>query len=158
MSLKKYLLNVVILAIFSTVSMAEDIDLFTGVTPPNSTDISNILIVLDNTANWNTAFVNEINALATVLTGLKVDKFRVGLIMFTETGSGNSNPDGGYVRAAIRLMDSTNKSLYQNLVNSLDKVGDKSNGGKLGLTMAEAYYYFYGASAYAGHNKAKRDY
>lgn len=157
-SFKKYLLSAVILAIVSTVSVAEDIDLFTGVTPPNSTDIPNILIVLDNTANWNAAFANEVNALATVLSGLKVDKFRVGLMMFTETGSGNSNPDGGYVRAAIRLMDSTNKSLYQSLVNSLDKVGDKSNGGKLGVTMAEAYYYFSGASAYAGHNKAKRDY
>jgi len=156
--LKKNLLVVIILAFASTISVAEDIDLFAGVAPPSSTDIPNILIVLDNTANWNTAFINEINALSTVLSGLTVNKFRVGLMMFSETGSGNSNPDGGYVRAAIRLIDATNKPIYTNLVNSLDKLGDKSNGGKLGITMAEAYYYFSGASAYAGHNKKKRDY
>lgn len=156
--LRRNLLVVAFLTIISTVSIAEDIDLFTGVTPSGSADIPNVLIVLDNTANWNTAFTNEIHALSTVLSGLAVNKFRVGLMMFSETGSGNSNPDGGYLRAAVRLMNSTNKPIYQSLVNSLHILNDKSNNGKLGLTLAEAYYYFAGANAYAGHNKAKRDY
>lgn len=156
--LRNYLLIAIILAIVSTVSIAEDIDLFVGVAPPNYNDIPNVLIILDNTANWNTAFKNEKDALSSVLKGLTVDQFRVGLMMFTETGSGNSNPDGGYVRAALRLMNATNKSIYEHLVNSLDILADKSNNGKLGLTMAEAYYYFTGQNAHAGHNKVKRDY
>lgn len=157
-SLKSCLLVAVVLMVFSRTSAADDIDLFTGVAPVSAADIPNVLIVLDNTANWNNAFVNEIAALSSVLNGLDVGKFRVGLMMFSETGSGNGNPDGGYVRAAVRLMDAGTKPLYQNLVNSLNVLGDKSNNGKLGLTMAEAYYYFAGQNAYAGHNKNKRDF
>lgn len=142
----------------STTSFAEDIDLFTGAAPSGSADVPNVLIILDNTANWNAAFSNEINALSTVLGGLAVNKFRVGLMMFSETGPDNGDPDGGYVRAAIRLMDSSSKPKYQGLVSSLHVLNDKSNNGKLGLTLAEAYYYFSGMNAYAGQNKAKRDY
>ncbi|MDE2388957.1 MAG: pilus assembly protein PilY, partial [Betaproteobacteria bacterium] len=155
---RRNLIVVTFLSIISAASIAEDIDLFTGVAPSSSSDVPNVLIILDNTANWNTAFTNEIHALSTVLSGLAVNKFRVGLMMFSETGSDNKNPDGAYVRAAIRLMNSTNKPIYQNLVNSLHVLNDKSNGGKLGLTMAEAYYYFSGMNAYAGYNKAKRDF
>lgn len=157
-TLRTNMLVIIFLMIAGTAAIAEDIDLFAGSAPVSSEDVPNVLIILDNTANWNTAFANEINALSTVLGGLVVDKFRVGLMMFTETGSGNSNPDGAYVRAAIRLMDATNKPKYQALVNSLHVLNDKSNGGKLGLTMAEAYYYFAGMNAYAGHNKLKRDF
>lgn len=142
----------------SAIALAEDIDLFVGVVPPTAVDAPNVLIIMDNTANWSTVLINEKAALASVLSGLAQDRFKVGLMMFSETGAGNSNPDGAYVRAALRLMNATNKSLYQNLINSLHVTNDKSNGGKLGLTMAEAYYYFSGANAYAGHNKAKRDY
>lgn len=155
--LKKYLLAVLLIVI-STASSAEDIDLFAGVAPPDDDNIPNVLIVLDNTANWNTAFINEIAALSATLNGLPEGKFRVGLMMFSESGGGNGNPDGGYMRAAIRKMDATKKPLYVNLVNSLHVLNDKSNGGKLGLTMAEAYYYFTGGAAYAGHNKIKRDF
>lgn len=156
--LKKHLLITIILATASTISAAEDIDIFAGVTSSDPKDVPNVLIILDNTANWNNAFVNEINALAAVLADMPTGEIRVGLMMFSETGSGNGNPAGGYVRAAVRLMDASNKLIYQNLVNSLHKLNDKSDGGKLGLTMAEAYYYFAGKSAYAGHNKIERDY
>lgn len=151
-------LLIVILFSWNTISMAEDIDLFTGVAPIAAGDEPNVLIVLDNTANWNLAFVNEVSALVSVLNGLEDSKFRVGLMMFSETGGGNGNPAGGYVRSAIRLMDASNKATYQNLFSGLDKNGDKSNGGKLGVTMAEAYYYFADEDAFAGHNKEKRDY
>ena len=76
-----------------------------------STGLPNVLILLDNTANWNTPFTNEIAALASTVNGLGFNtdgtaKFRLGLMLFTETGSGNSNVDGGYVRAAIRDLTS----------------------------------------------------
>lgn len=139
----------------------EDIDLFVGAAP-NAADVPNVLIILDNTANWNTAFVNEKAALVSLFNGLPVDKFRVGLMMFTETGgggvAGNSGNDGAYVRAAIRLMNSTNKPLYANLINSLDQTGDKSNGGKIGKSMEEAYLYLAARTPHAGNDKGKTDY
>lgn len=153
----KRTLMAVIFAGISSASLAEDIDLFTGVAPSGDGEKPNVLIVLDNTANWTAAFTNEMAALAAVVNGLGEDKFNVGLMMFTETGTGNSTPDGAYVRAALRRMTSVNKPLYANLVNSLHVTGDRSNGGKLGKTMAEAYYYFSAANAYAGGNKIKRD-
>jgi type IV pilus assembly protein PilY1 len=146
-----------LMCLWATSAKAEDIDLFVSATTA-SNDLPNVLIVLDNTANWNTAFTNEIAALSSVINGLTVDKFRVGIMMFTETGSGNSGDDGGYVRAAIRTMNASNKTKLQNLVNSFDKVGDKSNGGKAGKTMVDVYRYFAGAAPLAGNNKAKTDY
>lgn len=136
---------------------AEDIDLFVGASP-STTDVPNVLIVLDNTANWNTAFVNEKAALVSLFNGLPVDKFRVGLMMFSETGGSDKGDDGAYVRAAIRLMNSTNRPLYANLINSLDQTGDKSNGGKIAKSMEEAFLYFSGGTPHAGNQKAKTDY
>jgi type IV pilus assembly protein PilY1 len=68
---------------------AEDVDLFAAPTPAE-TQIPNVLIIVDNTANWNTAFSNEMAALKSVIDALPVDKFRVGFMMFTETGGGDS--------------------------------------------------------------------
>ena len=136
---------------------AEDIDLFVG-TPPNAADVPNVLIILDNTANWTSAFTNEMAALASVVNGLPADKFRLGLMMFSETGAGNSGNDGAYVRAAIRTMSATNKVAYQNLVNSLHVGNDKSNGGKIAKSMEEAYLYFSAGVPHAGNNKDKADY
>ena len=139
---------------------AEDIDLFVkGAVPAYQRP--NVLIILDNTANWNTAFANEKSALVSTLSGLPVDRFNVGLMLFTESGGGNGNPDGAYMRAAVRTMDATNRPVYVNLVNSISNsnpLNDKGNNAAYGSAMAEAYRYFAGAEAYAGHNKVKRDY
>ena len=56
-------------------------------------------------------------------------------------GSGNLVIDGEAVTAA-----------------GFDENDDKSNSGKAGLAMAEAYRYFDGGEAYSGNNKAKTDY
>ncbi|HMS04828.1 MAG TPA: PilC/PilY family type IV pilus protein [Burkholderiaceae bacterium] len=136
---------------------AEDIDLF--VQPPMaSADLPNVLIILDNTANWNTPFTAEKAALVDLFSGLDANKFRVGVMMFTESGGGNSNEDGGYVRAAVRQMTTANKALYGAMINGLDVGDDKSNGGKLGKTMYEAYQYFVGGAPNSGNNKNKTDY
>ncbi|MBC9251466.1 pilus assembly protein PilY [Pseudomonas alcaligenes] len=136
---------------------AEDIDLFIG-TPPSATEAPNVLIILDNTANWSTPFTNEMAALSSVVNALPADKFRIGLMLFTETGGGNSGNDGAYVRAAIRPFTAANKVLFQNLVGSLNKNGDKSNGGKISKAMEEAYLYFSAGTPHAGNNKAKTDF
>lgn len=141
----------------AALTQAEDIDLFVAA-PPNATDLPNVLIILDNTANWNTPFSNEMAALSSVVSALPADKFRLGLMLFSETGAGNSGNDGAYVRAAIRPLSALNKPLYQGLVDSLDITDDKSNGGKISKAMEEAYLYYSAGLAHAGNNKVKTDY
>ena len=136
---------------------AEDIDLFVGA-PPTASDVPNVLIILDNTANWNNAFTNEMASLVSIFNNLPANKFRVGLMLFSETGGGNSGNDGGYVRAAVRMLDPATKTKYAALINGLSKLGDKSNGGKAGKAMEEAYLYLTGGVPYAGNNKVKADY
>jgi type IV pilus assembly protein PilY1 len=173
-----------VLALFGAGSaLAEDIDIYsqnTSVQP----GVPNVLIVLDNTANWSqsfagsTKFAAEMTALAAVVNSLKT-QFRLGVMFSTETGSPNAGPDGGYVRFAIQDMtdssgnatDARNCLLKMvgagtscNSTNPAYSVfqigsnpGDKSNGGKAGITMGEVYDYFAGTNAYAGHNKVKAD-
>ncbi|MFS2124356.1 pilus assembly protein [Pseudomonas sp. Pseusp97] len=136
---------------------AEDIDLFVG-TPTSATDAPNVLIILDNTANWTTPFSNEMTALASVVNGLQVNKFRVGLMMFSETGGSDKGNDGAYVRAAMRLLDSSSKPKYQALVSSLGVGSDKSNGGKISKAMEEAWLYYSAGTPYSGNQKAKTDF
>lgn len=161
-------------------ALAEDIDIYsqnTSITP----GAPNVLIVLDNTANWSqsfagsTKFAAEMTALAQVVTALKT-QFNLGIMMFTETGSPNSTTDGGYVRFAIQGMTQTDgtatdaRDCLLKMVGSgstcvstnanyslLDINNDKSNGGKAGVTMGEVYDYFAGENAYAGNNKIKAD-
>jgi type IV pilus assembly protein PilY1 len=142
---------------FTLAAPAEDIDLFVGATS-GITEVPNVLIVVDNTANWNSAFTNETAALAATVSALPADKFRVGIMFANETGSPNNNTKGGYVRAAVRLMDSGNKTKYQNLINSFTKLGDKGNGGIASLVMAEAYRYLSAGVPYGGNGKVKTDY
>ncbi|SFQ74522.1 type IV pilus assembly protein PilY1 [Variovorax sp. OK605] len=138
-------------------SHAEDIDLFVGYNQAAS-QAPNVLFVLDNTANWNQPFAAELTALAKAFESLPSNKFKVGLMMFSESGGGNSNSDGGYVRAAVRTLDDGTKVKYGALIRSLNKLDDKSNGGKAGKTMAEVYRYLASAAPIAGNNKLKADY
>lgn len=136
---------------------AEDIDLFMG-NNTASTDAPNVLIILDNTANWNNAFTNEMAALASLFNGLPESKFKVGIMMFTETGGSDKGNDGAYVRAAVRLLDASTKPKYAAMINGFDKGNDKSNGGKGAKAMWEAYQYLKGLEPHAGNQKAKTDY
>jgi type IV pilus assembly protein PilY1 len=134
-------------------AQAEDIDLFVDDTS-SPTDRPNILFILDNTGNWNTAFNNERDALASVISNLPVDSFNVGLMMFGE-------PQVGYVRAAIRPMTAANKAIYANLVSSFGQVADRESARTLGRTISEAHRYLTGQvstdpAVLLG--KAKRDY
>jgi len=135
-------------------SRAEDIDLF--LTPPSTAVRPNVLIIVDNTANWSTSFTSEMAALASVVGGL-TDKVNVGIMMFTESGGGNGNPAGAYVRSAVRQMTAANKTNLVTLVNSFDKTADKGNASRYSLSTLEAFQYYKGLDAYAGANKVKKD-
>ena len=152
-TIRYFMLLSLLLLGFKTAN-AEDIDIF--LTPPSTAVRPNVLIIVDNTANWSSSFTSEMQALASVVGGL-TDKVNVGIMMFSETGGGNGSPDGGYVRSAIRQMTTANKNTLVNLVNSFHVNNDKSNGSKFSLSTLEAYQYFKGLEAYAGFNKAKKD-
>jgi type IV pilus assembly protein PilY1 len=150
------------LTLCSPLAHAEDIDLFIG-TQASSNGLPNVLFIVDNTANWNQAFSNEMASLANTFNNLPLNddgsaKFNVGIMLSTETGSPNSNVSGGYVRAAIRPMTATKRAAYATLISSLDKLADKGNGGVSSLNMTEAYYYFSGLAPYSGNNKIKADF
>ena len=134
----------------------DDTDIFLA-NPGIAAERPNVLIILDNTANWNTAFVNEKSALVSVINSL-TDSFNVGLMMFPETGGSNDSIDGAYVRYGIRRMTATNKSALSTLVNNLDQTADKGNNATTSLAMYEAYAYYAGITARAGYGKVKRDF
>ena len=150
-------LLVIGLLLFQVPALAEDIDLFVGA-PPAASDVPNVLIIMDNTANWSAPFAAEKAAIVSAVSALPQDKFRVGLMMFTETGGANTGNEGGYMRAAIRPLSSTTKPKFLALLNSIDVTADKTSGGKLGLAMVEAYRYFSRGAPYSGINKVKTDY
>lgn len=134
----------------------EDTDIFLT-NPTITSERPNVLILLDNTANWNPPFTNEKAALVSVVNGLN-ELFNVGLMMFVETGNPNDNTDGGYVRFGVRQMTATNKQALSSMVGALDILGDKGNNDTPALAMGEVYDYFSGISSYSGWGKAKSDY
>ncbi|MDP2786658.1 MAG: PilC/PilY family type IV pilus protein [Pseudomonadota bacterium] len=138
-------------SLFFSPGQAEDIDLFVGASS-GGTDKPNVLIVLDNTANWSPPFTAEKAALVTLVNSLD-ERFNVGLMMFAEPSG-----QGGYVRFAVRNMTTTNKTALANLVNGLSENGDKGSAGYLATSMNEAYLYFKAGTAYSGGTQAKRDY
>src|SRR5512134_2167880 len=115
---------------------AEDVDLFVGAAA--SVQNPNVLVIIDNSANWNSASQHwvgaggespfkqgqsELRALRSVVGELN-DKINLGLMLFTP-GQG-SYADGGYVRFHVRQMTPTHKSALQELIGT-DICVDKPN-------------------------------
>ena len=140
----------------------DDTDIFLA-NPNLASDRPNILILLDNTANWarnvggQAIFVNEKQALIDVIAGL-TDQFNVGLMMYPETGNPNDSTDGGYMRYAVRQMSTTNKSVLSTAVGAFDQNNDKGNNNTIALKMLEAYRYYAGKASRASWGKVKTDY
>ena len=134
--------------------IGEDIDIFLA-NPAVAAERPNVLIMLDNTANWNTAFDNEKGALVSVVNAL-TDAFNVGLMFYDESGQPVNH--GSYVRFGIRQMTTTNKGRLSSIVNALDKLGDKGNNNTISEMINEAYLYWAGLTANTGFGQAKRDY
>jgi type IV pilus assembly protein PilY1 len=136
---------------------SEDVDLFLGF-PAGSARAPNVLFIIDNTGNWSAPFDEEMTALKAVWQGLPEGEINVGMMMFTETGGDDNNIGGGYMRAAIRPVDPNSIEAYTAMIDGFDDNIDKGNAGQGSLAMAEAYYYFDGATPYSGNGKAKTDY
>ncbi|HXV06390.1 MAG TPA: hypothetical protein VD791_00030, partial [Burkholderiales bacterium] len=109
-------------------AVAEDVDLFVGAAATVANP--NVLVIIDNSANWNAASQHwvgaggespfkqgqsELRALRTVAGELN-DKINLGLMLFTGGQSGNA--DGGYVRFHMRQMTPTNKAGLQELIGT----------------------------------------
>ena len=136
-----------------------DIDIYSGA--PSELDLPNVLVIIDNTANWNQVFQVEKKALKDTFTSLPANKFRTGLMMFTQS---SDSVEGAFVLSGIRTLD---KDHYQPKLGALidsfvnepsNKDGHKGNNAKAGLAMAEAYAYFAGKAPYAGAGAVKADY
>ncbi|HEX6870259.1 MAG TPA: hypothetical protein VF163_04110, partial [Micromonosporaceae bacterium] len=156
----KFVLTVLLMG--ATIALAafdpvnDDTDIFLA-NPSIPAERPNVLIVLDNTANWNQPFTDEKNALVQVINGL-TDQYNVGLMMMPETGAPNDSVDGGYVRFHVRQMTLTNKTALSSLIGALDVNTDKGNNATHGSALHEAYLYFAGKTSIAGHGKLKTDF
>ncbi|MEQ1440255.1 PilC/PilY family type IV pilus protein [Fontimonas sp. SYSU GA230001] len=154
---------VLALATFNAVS--EDIDIF-SVDEDNTVDNPNVLIILDNSANWSrqaqqwpgglTQGQSEVRAIKNVINQLPDGKVNVGLMMYS-TGGASADRDGGYVRFHIRTMNGTNKATLAshldtifNNINSTDEKRDSSN--PFGDLFWDAYNYLSGG--FQSHNGA----
>jgi type IV pilus assembly protein PilY1 len=119
---------------------AEDIDLFVGAAA--TAENPNVLIVIDNSANWNSNSQHwvdtigadagdpispfkqgqsELRALRTVI-GEVNDKLNLGLMLFTKTGE-----EGGYVRFHVRQMTADNKAAFHDLIGEDSGCVDEDN-------------------------------
>ncbi len=137
--------------------VGDDTDIFLA-NPLLAATRPNILFFVDNTANWNTAFSIEKQALINTANNLITDAFNVGLSLFVETGSPNDSIDGAYIRFGVRQMTPTSKAAFVSTVNALDIAGDKGNNATYSLAMDEIYRYFASKPSNSGFGKAKRDY
>src|SRR5262245_4712586 len=68
---------------------SSDIDIYSDI--PSGGDMPNVIVMIDNTANWSPTFTSEMAAIKTAFDKLPVGRFRVGIMMFSESGSPNSN-------------------------------------------------------------------
>jgi Tfp pilus tip-associated adhesin PilY1 len=103
---------------------AEDIDLFIGAGSTSAAN-PNVLVIIDNSANWSSAAQHwadglkqgqsELRALKTVV-GETTDKINLGLMLFTE-GQG-SDPSSAYVRFHVRQMTTTNIAAFQEMIGA----------------------------------------
>lgn len=137
--------------LLNSAARAEDTDIFLA-NPGATTVPPNVLIILDNTANWAGTlegsgagsvkkFDAEVAALKTVLASLDPDTINLGLMLLTKDGS----EEGAYPRYAVRRMTSSNITNLTALISSLDVNADKTAGtAPYGVAMFEAFKYFGG--------------
>src|SRR5688500_18260812 len=145
-------------ALFDPVN--DDTDIFLA-NPAFDAIRPNVLIFLDNSANWGQSadgadkFTHEKAALVQVISELSSD-FNVGLGFFTQ--SGDPGESGAFIRYAVRQMTATNKARLVDLIGAFSESGDRASAARWSLSMMELHRYFAGGAGYAGHDTPKRDY
>lgn len=142
-------------------TVAEDIDIFTGASA-GSSDRPNVLIVLDNTANWSrqdqrwpdgsAQGESEARAIINVLNSIG-SEINVGLMEFATDGTADAN-DAGFIRFPVVQMTTTNKSALQASLNNLlvsNNINDPSEkrpaGAPFGDIANDMYNYFAGGGS-----------
>jgi Tfp pilus tip-associated adhesin PilY1 len=146
------------LACAPVVAAAEDIDIFTGASGGTSVN-PRVLIVIDNTSNWaaqkqqwpgglqqGQSEVRSIKNLVATLDG----SISMGLMEYV-TG-GNANDDGGFIRSAIRPLDTTAKANFSaqldTIFNNITSPAEKKNSNlPYGNLMLDVYNYYAGGAS-----------
>jgi hypothetical protein len=158
---------------FSTFQVAsEDIDIF-SVDVDQTANKPNVLIILDNSANWSrqaqqwpgglTQGESEVRAIRDVILGipnnpqfpgLEDNSINVGIMEYI-TGGSAGDSDSGYVRMHIVPMNGTNKPVLaghmNQIFNNINAPDEKrSQGNPYGNLMWDAYNYLAGTNASQG--------
>ncbi|MEO6271526.1 MAG: PilC/PilY family type IV pilus protein [Lautropia sp.] len=174
--------SVLVLAAGAGSAQAEDIDIYMSMPP--SSDLPNILFILDNSANWSASlpvprcvYKNvpagvpdgppdheqskkiglEKCALHNVIDALgnsEVPLANVGLMLFNESPAANS---GGYPRIAFTPVNGQTREQLKERVRAISLNEDKGNNAAFAKSLHEAYLYFSGAAPYVGAKGSKFD-
>lgn len=161
------ILAMVSLSWSSAMTQAEDIDLFASGGVATTSD-PNLIIILDNTANWNqpvgptSKFAALKSALAAAVDALTdaTGNINVGLMLFNEAGGAaatggqpTGSHDGAYVRYAARTMtDAANRAQLVALINGLDSTNDRGAAAQAAMALEEARRYLGGMQVLNGNN------
>lgn len=160
----KWLLVSVLL--MASVVQAEDIDLFVGSNSTNTADNPNVVILIDNTANWSASNQHwvggtqgeaELDAIKTVVNSLapagQDAAINVGIMMLTDK-DGNKENAGAYVRFAVKPMTVENRkaltdmlTMIRNNINKPSEKGPSSMG--FDQAMFEVFKYYGGYTSVA---------
>ncbi len=151
------LLSCALLGALSFPAAAEDIEIF-GVNESGTLGNPNVLIVLDNSANWSRQSQrwpggvvqgqSEVLAIRKVLSSLPLGSINVGFLEYSTAGSAATN-EGGYVRHHVRPLSASNRAtlqarldtIYNNINTPLEK---RSSGNGFGTLMWDVYNYLGG--------------
>ena len=154
---------------------ADDIDIYS--TPNIEGFRPNVLIILDNSANWSAAlkglpkcdaaaalvpakdddtkFGKEKCALYKVIASMSVadlSQFNFALMLFNE-----SPDDSGYPRQAfIQVTNAAGKQRLLDLIAGLARTGDNTNNASSATSFYEAYQWFTGGPVYQGNKTAAK--
>jgi len=160
---------------WATNAHADDIDIYSL---PNTEGFRpNVLIILDNSANWSSALKNlpkcnvaaanvaskdddtkfgkEKCALYKLISSLSVadlGQFNFALMLFNE-----SPDDSGYPRKAfMRVTSQADKDSLLNLISGLARTGDNTNNASSATSFYEAYQWFTGGTVHLGNKTATK--
>ena len=146
-----------LLVILSFQAGGEDIEIFTA-DDGNLVSKPNVLIVLDNSANWSrqsqqwpgglTQGQSEVRAIKRVVESLDDGSLNIGVMLYSTSGNSNTN-EGGYLRHHIRPLNATTKgtlgghldTIFDNINAPIEK---RNSGNGFGTLMWDVYNYLGG--------------